>query len=125
MSKRTADEAGLDAKKDDEEPIEKQPEEAAEGEDEYGEDGEYEDGGEGEEEEGSSESEGDSSDSGPDGEGLRAFALSWLEDKRADGVPPQNIFESLGMKVVCLSPCHLINLHCTVMHSKNSFYFPF
>jgi NAD-dependent deacetylase sirtuin 1 len=52
-----------------------------------------------------------SSDSAPDIEYIRGFALSWLEDKRVDGVPPKDIFQSLGMKVVCITVFSLWYVH--------------
>lgn len=104
MSKRTAEDAGLDAQKENEETHEENNEEAEEEVEVEVEEEEEENRDDNETEEESTGSDGDSDASGPDDvEGLRAFALSWLEDKRIDGVPPQNIFESLGMKVVWFS----------------------
>jgi hypothetical protein len=100
MSKRTADDAELDAQKDLEDETQNE-ENNEEDEEEVEEGGEDEDDNENEEESSGESEDGSSDSSAPDVEGMRAFALSWLEDKRIDGVPPQNIFESLGMKVVC------------------------
>ena len=59
----------------------------------------------------------DDSDVPLDAEYMRGFALSWLEDKRVDGLTPQAIFDSLGMKVVCKLTC-LFALVC----SSNNIY---
>lgn len=103
MAKRSADDAGLNEPQNEE-----NNEEIEEHDEEYEDEGagglEGEEEGEGDmEDDGSSGNNSDASSDTPDSEYIRGFALSWLEDKRIDGVSPQRIFESLGMKVVCLS----------------------
>jgi hypothetical protein len=109
MSKRSSDEAGLNEPQKDENNEEMNAEEDHNEQD--NDNGSDVDGDENDENnDGNSD---DSSDSPPDFEYMRGFALSWLEDKRIDGLTPQAIFESLGMKVVCMhvfSPKYVLKI---------------
>lgn len=111
MSKRTAEEAGLDAalplKEDEDVNIDEESKE----EDDGIEDAEIDDDNGLDEGEGSAEDSDASIDSVPDEEGLRAFALSWLEDKRIDGVQPPAVLDSLGLKIVCHPSSHSCHIH--------------
>lgn len=92
MAKRNAEDAGLNEPQNEEDNEERQ--------EEHDEDNASNADGKESEENDEDDSEGDSSDSGPDDEHMRSFAMAWLEDKRFDGLTPQSVFESLGMKVV-------------------------
>lgn len=103
MAKRSAEDAGLNEPQNEEnnEEIEEQDDLEDEGAGSVGDEGE-----EGEEDfdnegDDSSGSNSDASSDTPTPEYMRGFALSWLEDQRIDGLSPNAIFESLGMKVVC------------------------
>lgn len=87
MAKRTADDAGLDAPKEEEEAS--LPDEV---EDDNGND-------ENEGSDASSEASSDASSASTEEPGLHMIALSWLEDKRNEGLPPQTILASLGIKL--------------------------
>lgn len=95
MAKRSAEDAGLNEPRNEEnnEEHEEHEDELEQGIDNASNEGGSENG-----EHDDDDSDG-SSDSTPDTEYLRGFALSWLEDKRLDGIAPQKIFESLGMKL--------------------------
>lgn len=113
MAKRNAEDAGLNEPQNEENNEENDDQEDHDNESNVEEE-------EDENEENDDDGSDDSSDSTPDAEYMRGFALSWLEDKRIDGLTPQAIFESLGMKVVCLHVCSLISCDYSIKLSQDN-----